>query len=262
MMNINRNKVKAYFTGKSQTGPIVLMIAGVITLAIGIGIFLLIGGIVWFLYNKFSADLSGESEVDTAKAYEIEQAKARAREKLNIIEEQINSVDPVVVSGRGYQPDYVANIVKTNPIVGFFKRLFGTSNRIGGKNDYEDPIYMARIGSDGLYRCSLVSTSVFMFGEKQLYIYYSNVDLTTGLVYAEGTHEYFYSDINALTFVQNKEKVYNFKKKRYEGILFECVKLFASGCNYTATLFTDMDKSVVEKEFTGMRNLIREKKDA
>ena len=101
-----------------------------------------------------------------------------------------------------------------------------------------------------------------MFGEKRLYIYYSNVDLTTGVVYAEGTHEYFYSDINALTFRQNKEKVYNFKKKRYEGILFESVKLYASGCNYTATLFTDLDKSVVEKEFTGMRNLIRDKKDA
>lgn len=261
-MNINRKKVKAYFVGKSQVGPLVLMLVGVITVAIVIGIFLLIAGLIWFLYNKFSADLSGESEVDAAKSYEIELAKTRAREKLNIIEEQINSVDPVVVSGRGYQPDYVVNMVKTNPFVAMLKRLTGSANNKKSKNDYEDPIYMARIGSDGAYRCSLVSTSIFMFGEKQLYIYYSNVDLTTGVVYSEGTHEYFYSDINALTFMQEKEKVYNFKKKRYEGILFECVKLYASGCSHTATLFTDMDKSVVEREFTGMRNLIREKKDA
>ncbi len=260
-MNINRNKIKAYFAGKSQLGPTILMLVGVLTLTIFIGIIFLIGGLIWFLYNKFSADHAGESEVDAAKTYEIEQAKIRAKAKLNIIDEQINSVDPVIVSGRGYQPDYVNTMVKTSPLVAFFKRLFGSASK-KSKDDYEDPIYMARIGSDGAYRCSLMSTSVFMFGEKQLYIYYSNVDLVTGVVYSEGTHEYFYSDINAMTFVQNKEKVYNFKKKRYEGILFECVKIFASGCNYTATLFTDMDKSVVEKEFTGMRNLIRDRKDA
>jgi len=260
---IDRKKVKSYFTGKSQLGPVILMIVGIVTMAMIIGIGLFIGGLVWFLVNKFGADLSGESEVDAAKQYEIEQAKIRAKEKLNIIDEQIQNVEPVIVSGRGYQPDYVAGMTQTTKgIVNFVKNLLGRNKTKKHKDDYEDPVYMARIGSDGKYRCSLVSTSVFMFGEKQLYIYYSNVDLTTGIVYSEGTHEYFYSDINALTFIQEKEKVFNFKKKRYEGILFECVKLFASGCSYTATLFTDLNKSVVEKEFNGMRALIRERKDA
>ncbi len=261
-MEINRKKVKQYFTGKSQLGPLILILVGILTAALIVGIFLIIGGIIWFLYNKFSADLSGQSEVDAARAYEIDQAKLRAKEKLNVIDEQISFVDPVIVSGRGYQPEYVGNIIAAKGLSNLFKRLFGSAKAKKNKKDYEDPIYMARIGSDGVYRCSLMSTSVFMFGEKQLYIYYSNVDLATGVVYSEGTHEYFYSDINAMTFLQNKEKVYNFKKKRYEGILFECVKIYASGCNYTATLFTDLDKSVVEKEFTGMRNLIREKKNA
>ncbi len=257
---IDRKKVKDYFQGKSQLGPIILMIVGICTFALIFGIGLFIGGLIWFLVNKFSADLSGQAEVDAAKEYEIDLAKKRAYEKLNIIDEQIQSVDPVVVSGRGFQPEYVDGIVKTTGgAVNFIKRLFGTKTK-KRKDDYEDPIYMARIGSDGGYRCSLVSTSVFMFGEKQLYIYFSNVDLTTGVVYSEGTHEYFYSDINALTFIQNKEKVFNFKKKRYEGILFECVKIFASGCHHTATLFTDLDKSVIEKEFEGMRTLIRDRK--
>lgn len=260
---INRKKVKAYFAGKSQLGPVILMIVGICTFALIIGIGLFIGGLIWFLVNKFSADLSGESEVDAAKAYEINLAKERAKEKLNIIDEQVQNVDPVIVSGRGFQPDYVSGMAKTTGgLLSGFKRLFSSKGKKKHKDDYDDPIYMARIGSDGKYRCSLLSTSVFMFGEKQLYIYFSNVDLTTGVVYSEGTHEYFYSDINALTFVQDKEKIYNFKKKRYEGILFECVKLYASGCNYTATLFTDLDKSIVEKEFAGMRALIRERKDA
>ena len=263
-MEINRKKVKTYFVGKSQLIPVILMIVGLVTAALIVGIFLFIGGLVWFLINKFSADLSGESEVDSAKNYEIELAKKRAMEKLNIIDEQVQNVAPVVVSGRGFQPEYVQGMLKPSKAFGIFSRLFSSvkKNKKSKKNDYDDPIYMARIGSDGNYRCSLLSTSVFMFGEKQLYIYFSNVDLTTGIVYSEGTHEYFYSDINALTFLQNKEKVFNFKKKRYEAILFECVKLYASGCNHTATIFTDVDKSVIEKEFAGMRNLIRDRKDA
>lgn len=254
--DINRKKVKAYFVGKSQLGPIILMIVGIITFALVIGVGLFIGGLVWYLVNKFSADLSGQSEVDKAKEYEIELAKARAMEKLNLIDEQVQSVEPVIVSGRGFQPDYVSNAVATNWLGKLLKSFKKTK-----KDEYEDPIYMVRIGADGRFRCSLLSTSVFMFGETQLYIYFSNVDLSTGLVYSEGTHEYFYSDINALTFVQDKEKVFNFKKKKYEAILFECVKIYASGCHHTATLFTDIDKSVIEKEFTGMRNLIRERKN-
>ena len=164
------------------------MIVGICTFALIVGIFLFIGGLVWFLINKFSADLSGESEVDSAKNYEIELAKKRAMEKLNIIDEQVQNVAPVVVSGRGFQPEYVQGMLKPSKAFGIFSRLFSSvkKNKKSKKNDYDDPIYMARIGSDGNYRCSLLSTSVFMFGEKQLYIYFSNVDLTTGIVYSEG----------------------------------------------------------------------------
>ena len=263
---VDRKKVKKYFEGKSQLWPTILIIVGLFTLAIVIGIFLLIVGIIWFLYNKFSVDLSGESEVDKAKQYEIDLARDRAKAKMNLIDEQIQNVEPVVISGRGTQPAYVEGILKSaNGILNLIKRLFKTESKKikkAKKDDYADPIQMARIGSDGVYRCSLMSTSVFMFGEKQLYIYFSEVDLSTGVVYSEGMFEVFYSDINALSFVQDKEKVYNFKKKRYEGILFESVKLFASGCNYTASVFTDLDKSLVEKEFAGMRSLIRDRKEA
>ena len=269
---VDRKKVRKYFEGKNQLWPILLMFLGFCTLAVIIGIFLLIGGLVWFLYNKFSVDLSGESEVDEARKYEVECAKKRAKEKLNVIDEQIQNVEPVVISGRGFQPDYVTGIIASKSgFLNQIKKIFAQSiNKISKsekiklkkKDEYEDPIYRARIGSDGQYRCSLMRTSVFMFGEKQLYIYFSNVDLATGVVYSEGTHEYFYSDINALSFIQNKEKVYNFKKKRYEGILFESVNLYASGCSYEASIFTDLNKSLVEKECAGMRALIRDRKEA
>lgn len=256
METIDREKVKRYFIGKSMVGPLVLLIVGIITVAFIIGIFLLIGSLAWFLYNKFTADLSGQAEVDRAQQYEQDLAKERALKKLNLLDEQVQDVPPVVVCGRGFEPE--SPTTQKLALGGFFASLF--KGRILKKSD--DPIYMIRIGNDNKFRCSLASISVFMFGEKQLYIYYANVDLTTGLIYSEGTHEYFYSDINAISFMQDREKVFNFRKKKYERILFEKVKIFASGCHHTATLSTDLDHSVVEKEFTGMRNLIRDRKNA
>ena len=256
MENLNRNKVKQYFIGKSSVGPLILLIVGLATIAIGVGIAFLIAALVWFLYNKFTADLSGQAEVDKALQHERDLAKDRALRKLNLLDEQVQDVPPVVVSGRGFEPE--SPTTQKLAVGGFFSRLF--RGKILKKSD--DPIYMIRIGSDNKFRCSLTSISVFMFGEKQLYIYYANVDLTTGLVYSEGTHEYFYSDINAISFTQDREKVFNFKTKKYERVLFECVKIFASGCHHTATLSTDLDNSVIEREFTGMRNLIRDRKNA
>ena len=255
-MDLNRKKIKSYFVGKSQLGPAILIILGLVTLAMVIGIFLLIGGIVWYLVNKFGADHAGESEVDRAMEYEVQMARERALKKLNLLDAQIQDVDPVIVSGRGSEPETPTG--QALVVSGRIGRLFRRS--MIKKSD--DPIYMVRIGSDNKFRCSLASVTVFMFGEKQLYIYYSNVDLTTGLVYSEGTHEYFYSDINAISFMQDREKVFNYKKKKFERVLFESVKVFASGCHYTATLSTDLEHSVIEKEFTGMRNLIRERKNA
>ena len=257
-MEIDRKKIKKYFIGKSQLLPLLLVALGIVLLGMemAIGAFVLVGGIGWWIYNKFSADLSGQSEVDKATDYEMKLAKERAMKKLNLVDEQVQEVDPVVVFGRGFEPDYTSKVLASRS---FLKRLF---NRTYLMYKSDAPIYMIRIGADDVLRCSLASYTIFMFGEKQLYIYYSNVDLCTGLVYSEGTHEYFYSDINAISFQQDVEKIFNFRKRKYQRILFEAVKIYASGVHHTATLSTTLDKSVIDREFTGMRNLIRDRKNA
>lgn len=258
---INRDVVKRYFVGKKQTLPIILMLVGVVTIAVIVGIFLLIAGLIWFLYNKFSADLSGESEVDRAVQHEINNAKIRAMRKLNIVDEQVQDVAPVVVSGRGTEPETTA-LRKNIGVLAKLGKVFKLKGFKKKKDEIEeDPEYRVRIGSDNKFRCSLLSISVFLFGQSQLYIYYCDIDLCTGLVYREGTHEYFYCDINAISFAQEKEKIYNFKKKKYQRVLFECVKIFASGCHHTAALAADGDRSVIDQEFAGMRTLIRERKN-
>lgn len=251
---IDRKKIREYFAGKSQIVPLVLLIIGILTIAIIIGVFFLIAALVVYLINKFGVDASGQAEADKAREYEINLAKERAFAKLNIIGEQVNEVDPVVVSGRGFEPQSPTSIAVSSGSGQLLKRSLVRKT--------DDPIYMTRIGTDDVLRCSLLKVTVFMFGEKQLYIYYSNVDITTGLVYSEGTYECFYSDINALEFQQDREKIFNYRTKQFERRLFESVKLFASGCHYTASLSTKMDHSIVDEQFTGMRNLIREKKNS
>ena len=92
MNESRRKKIKNYFEGKPQTLPIVLMIVGIVTMAAVVGIFLFLGGLVWFLVNKFRADLSGESEVDKAVQYEIKRARERAMQKLNLEKNQWHRV--------------------------------------------------------------------------------------------------------------------------------------------------------------------------
>jgi hypothetical protein len=117
MEKLNREQVKQYFEGKKQTWPIVMMVAGLFLIAFGVGLLMIIGGAAWFLYNKFSADHAGEAEVDRVKAYETNRARERAMKKLNILEEQVQDVAPVVVAGRGFEPESSSMVTRNNSIL-------------------------------------------------------------------------------------------------------------------------------------------------
>ncbi len=64
-----------------------------------IGIVGAIASLVWLLVKKLSYDVSGESEVDAELAQQTERAKVKGLEKLNIIAEQIEQVEPVCLHG-------------------------------------------------------------------------------------------------------------------------------------------------------------------
>ena len=75
---VDRAKVKQYFFGKSNLIPLLLIIVGIFTLLLKIGIFLILAGLAWILYNKFSADEEGQTEADKAKEIEVQLARERA----------------------------------------------------------------------------------------------------------------------------------------------------------------------------------------
>ncbi len=252
---VDRSKVRQYFFGKSNAIALLLIVIGLITLVWVIGIFLILAGLIWILYNKFSADEAGQSEADKAKEIEIQLARERAMDKLNLVQEQVMNIEPVVTCAAAYEPNSPTS--QTVAAAGKYGKFFKSSI----VRNSDDPIFAWRVGSDKRLRYSLTKITVFMFGEQQLYIYYANVDLTTGLVYDEGTHELFYQDINAVSFKQIREKIFNIKRRKFERHLLEYVSVYTSGCSYTAGISTDMNNSVLESQFTGMRNLIRDKKN-
>lgn len=260
-MNIDRKRIRKYFVGRGVSLAVIGAIVGFIITMVAdgfvsvLGILLLLAGIAWIVYVKILPDVAGEKEVDKAIEYEIEETKKRAFHKLNIIAEQINSVQPIVVSGRGFEPKGAASVVAKFNVL---KRLLV---KLLNRND-ADPVYRLKIGSDDITRCSLLEVTVFMFGEKQIYIYFANVDLCTGFVYSEGTNEMFYSDISGLKFTQDRERIFNPRKLKFYRVLFEGVELFANGCTYQASISTGINNSLVEAEFAGMRTLIRERKNA
>ena len=75
-----------------------------------LGYIAIIAGALWFIYKKIFGDRSGESAVDAELAEKIEEAKAKGMEKLNIISEQIERVEPIVLNGIGYSPDDIVKV--------------------------------------------------------------------------------------------------------------------------------------------------------
>ncbi len=190
----------------------------------------------------------------------------RGLKKLNLVQEQLKLIDPLVLIGFGISPD--ATFANAREGVKKFKKRFGifTSlrNLIFGKRkdgtEY-DPISCLKIGSNGRIRSLLQEVTVYAFTENQVLMYSGDVDISTGLVYNEYTAECFYEDIEGIRLSENVYKILNAKKRRYENRLTNQFILYLGGCNFQCSVNSEVDSSVGEGQFAAMRSLIREKKN-
>lgn len=281
-------------------------------------------GAVWFIYKKITFDKSGEYAYDQELKEKIEEAKQKGMDKLNIISEQIEKVEPVVLNGIAHvDNDMVSTISigklrtlfqklfkfilsfdkiiigligstilttigsvlvsKNVPFIIVFLLIFGGMGYLGyliyKKYEIDSyikpktierlnkfaPNYIERVGSDDRLRVSLPAITVYMFGDDQLYMYYQYLDIVTGKIFCEGVHEYFYEDIVGITSAQETKKTY----KRYGFMnlflrsidyLKEHITVVSSGCMHKESYVVDIGHSLLDTQFVGMRNLIRQKK--
>ena len=134
--------------------------------------------------------------------------------------------------------------------------------------DKRPPKMIRKYGSDDVVRVSLPSITVYMFSEEQLYVYTRYFDIITGNVFHESVDEYFYEDIVAVT--SKQKTLTTFKSSgigklgwRLKSVdyLEESISVVTKGCTQTEDYLVDMGESLLDKEFMGMRNLIRQKKE-
>ncbi len=281
-----------------------------------------VAAVLWILYKKIAFNSEGERIVDEEMYRKAEEAKIKALEKLNIISEQIERVDPVVLNGIAKTGFTVGGAsTKAKGFFGNILRIISTydklvigliasvvfkfiCNFLAGKGipfflliiamlalvgfvgykmflKYEknsfvspktidklkkfDPNLVVKLGSDDVVRVSLPAITVYMFGYDQLYMYYQYYDIVTGEIFCEGIKEYFYEDIVGVTSKQETKKIY----KRYGFLnlfmrsinyLRESIDVVSSGCTCSETYIVDVGNSLLDTQFTGMRNLIRQKK--
>ena len=337
-----RSKIYTYFYGRNTVLQQFIILLGAFIVAMSflwvavdrdladvimvLGVLVAIVGVIWILYKKFSFNKIGEREYDEELADCSARAKQKGMEKLNIISDQIERVEPVVLNGIG-QPEGTNALAPKNAMQmafgSFFVKLLaldklllgiiGTvvyflittllmeeidpevmpvvmtliglgifayilykfyqkyevesyvSPRVFKRLDRFVPNYISKLGSDDNIRVSLPSITVYMFGDEQLYVYYQYVDIVTGKIFFEGVNEYFYEDIVGVTSTQEVKKIYKrygFMKLFLKDIdyLKESICVVTSGCTHKESYIVDIGKSLLDTSFTGMRNLIRQKK--
>lgn len=256
--------IRKYFLSQ-RILPTVLIIVGIpLIFAMGIGLIFIVIGIVLMLRSNYK----GEDVVDRAVTRQIRNLKKRGLDKLNLIQNQVSLIDPVILIGIGASPDSsfdaarAATQIKNKKGLFHYFNIFNLFKKKKSDGTENDPVEAMRIGSDDCLRTLLIEVSVYVFTEQQLFMYKGDVDISTGLVYSEMTAECFYQDIEGMNFSQSIYKVFSQKKKKYMNKIMESFTLYLGGCKFSASMNTEMNDSALDNQFTAMRNLIRDKKNS
>ncbi len=287
-----------------------------------LGYLTILAAAVWVIIKRITFNHEGEELVDEELQRKTVEAHAKAMEKLNIVSEQIDRVDPVILNGvatfnqtgglvdvkfkgffgkiirfiytygiffltaiSSYALIFIGNkVVSFLPFILYFILVAGLAGFVGYKvfikyqknsyvspkkidklNDF-DPKYIEVLGSDDKVRVSLPSIIVYMFSDEQLYVYHQYFDIVTGHIFYEGTTEYFYEDIVGVTSDQKTKKLFkrygflNLRRRRIN-YLNEGINVVTKGNIHTQNYIVSMGNSLLDTQFRGMRNLIRQKKE-
>lgn len=262
-VRFDTKKIRKWFRGKSLKVPIFVTVMGFLMVVLAgrydtavmvFGILVLVAGIAACVLTYLSA--FDVSEVDRAWNTYVDLLPKRGFDKLNMIQEQVSLIKPIVLAGFGEAPDssFESANQTIDMILDYRKKI---RLRKGTK---DDPYEAERIGKDDILRSMLLSVTVYIFTEEQVLIYTGNIDISTGLIYRERTEEVFYQDIEGIRFRQNVFKVYSMNKKKYVNKLRETMELYLSGCTLKSSYRTELNASLLQEGFTAMRNLIRDKK--
>ena len=264
----NTKRIRKWFGGEKPKLPVIFPLISIIGLlcawsydgrpSMGMMLCVMIFGAIWIVTWMASGSVQ---EVNDAWRTYVDILSKRGMEKLNLIQEEVNLIDPVVLVGCGERPNNSFENSRTEEVLrmNIFSRIFRLFTK-KLRNEY-DPEERYRVDYQDYLHSMLLQVSVYMFSGEQVYGYFGNVDISTGLIYKEYTAETFYEDIDAVKFDQEVIKVYSARRKCRVNKVIESFVLYLAGCKFSSRVLLEAnDSSVVDQQLSGMRNLIRDKK--
>lgn len=258
-----RKQVRKYFRGAQNALKVFIMICGIFAgLIIGgltsqiVGLILVIAAIAAVIFWILSVKFKGEPEALAAIEFEKQRMTKRGLERIRRETGKEELIEPVIVYGFGSSPDISLKYSIKQSSIGIIRLIQYIKK---GPSDW-DPEELYRFGSDDILRSMLLMVTVYVFSEEQLHLYIGNVDVSTGSIYSETMTDIFYQDISAVTLQQKMIKRYNPSRRKYQRFVREYIRLLGGGFQYNSSFQSDMNNRKTDSEFTGMKNLIREKK--
>lgn len=246
-----RGNFVKYFYGSK--GPLYLYILGFVCLftvvLIPVSIILWIIAFIWKRIDRRFPNADDEAYYDKQAIVDMQDVIKRGLDKLNLTEEQVELVEPVSMYGPFF--NFFEHVKDGYKKIGLFKMLkiilFSYL-----------PMYIERVGSDGLLRYSALEVTVFYFTETQIHSYACRYDMCSGEIWSEDTREFFYQDVDCVEKGSITKRITH-NKKIINKIYEHFTVVVMSGSATSACI--DVGKQSINEQIDGMRSLIRSKKE-
>lgn len=209
----------------------------------------LVIAVVWYVIDRFRPDPDAEAEYDRLFAEGTEQLTSRtALDRLALVPEQIAIAEPLSLVGPDYQNED-QKLKWFDALVRWIRRLF-----------FYEPRLVVRKGSDGVWRYSCATRSIWFLSQNQLYLFKVSYDVCTNKVFRESTCETFYQD---LCLVESRElRRHTSKAARMPEYFQEFLVTSSSGNSMSGSIDSGYTRSEQVAQTTlAIQNLAREKKD-
>lgn len=206
--------------------------------------------IVWYLIDRFRPDSKAELEYDRLFTASMEQFTfEKAMDRLALVPQQVEVAEPLSLVGPDYQnEDHKLKWFKA--LKRWIRRLFS----------YE-PHLVVKKGSDGAWRYSCATRSIWFLSQNQLYLFKVSYDICTNKIFRESTCETFYQD---LCLVESKELQHHSSKSLSKQAIYfqEFLVTSSSGNKMSGSIDSCYTRNEQITQTTlAIQNLVREKKD-
>lgn len=217
---------KKYFKPISYKPAVICIVVGVLLLfgasagPVILGL-LLIGVGIYLIYNQ-TADRPGDGMIDRQINAVLDEAKARALDKLNLDDKEVELLDPIIAGGQSYNSGS-----------------------------------QVRKGTDGVYRSSECESVVIFFAEQELHAYKFRVSLVDRGRDLELTDVYFYRDVVSVSTRSDSSQF----RPGLQKVFLQSERLLlttSGGTSVECSMSATSDKTDVDVR--AARQLIRDKK--